>query len=101
MIQALWLMTAAVWGGHVGLLLADNNVLYQLLTGHAPGWLVVALLLAMLPQLFLIPWAWYHVGQSDVSPPIRRLWRIGFFFTGFVAVTVYLLLCRSAGTVDS
>lgn len=96
MIPLLWLMTAAVWGGHVGLLFADDSALYQLLTGQGPAWLLAVCLLALVPQLILIPWAWHHVGKSAVSVRSRRLWRIAFFFTGFLATTVYLLRSRSA-----
>ena len=101
MIALLWVMTATVWGGHIGLLFADNSLLYKLLTGHAPGWLVLVLLAAMVPQLYLIPWAWYDVAKRDIPVRSRRLWRISFFLTGFLATTVYLLKSssdtRSAG----
>ena len=94
MIALLWVMTAAVWGGHVGLLFADDSVLYQLLTGQGPAWLIAVLLLALVPQLVLIPWAWHHIGRSGVPVWTRRFWRLSFFFTGFLATTVYLLKCR-------
>ena len=95
MIPLLWIMTAAVWGGHVGLLFADDSVLYQLLTGQGPVWVTIVLIAALIPQLVLIPWAWHHVGKADIPVRTRRIWRISFFFTGFLATTVYLLKCRS------
>lgn len=101
MIALLWIMTAAVWGGHIGLFFADDSALYRLVTGQAPMWLIVVLLAAMVPQLYLIPWAWRDVGKRDVTVRSRRLWRVSFFLTGFLATTVYLLKSssdtRSAG----
>jgi hypothetical protein len=89
MMTLIWLATAAVWAGHVGLFMATDSMLYQLITGHAPLWLNAVALAALAPQLILIPWAWRDSGRRGMSSARRVLWRASFFLAGFLATTVY------------
>jgi hypothetical protein len=94
MLTLVWLFTLAVWAGHVGLLFADSSMLFQLLTGQAPLWLSAAVWAALVPQLFLIPWAWRDSGKRAMSRSTRVVWRVSFFFAGFLATTVYAVRYR-------
>jgi len=92
MIAVAWFLTVVAWLGHLGLLFEDGSAAYGLLTGHASGMLLLLLVAALLPQLWLIPWAWRNVDLAPCSLQAKRLWRLAFFCTGFLGTTLYLLV---------
>ena len=85
----VWLALGTTWAGHVAFLLLPPAAVFNLLTGQATGFTHLALWSSLLPQLYLIPWAWRDCGRHIRSATARRLWRLSYFFTGFLAVTVY------------
>jgi hypothetical protein len=94
MIAAIWILLSASWAGHVGALFLPATIVMDLLMGQAEFSHRLILISAIIPQIVLVPWAWRDCGLRITENRSRRLWRIGFFFTGFVAVTAYLLKRR-------
>ena len=98
----IWLLTAVTWAGHIGLLLVPGSLLSMLLAGRMPVWTQAVLWAALLPQLILVPWAWRDAGKRHLGRGQLWFWRLFFFFTGFIAVTVYAVrFCtgRRAGRI--
>lgn len=90
----IWVLTAASWAGHLGLLLVPSSTIGTLLLEPLPSWILLSLLAALVPQLVIVPWAWIDCGRRPLSRMGRVGWRLGFFFTGFAAVTLYALRYR-------
>lgn len=94
MIAAIWILLSASWAGHVGTLFLPATFVMDLLTGQAELSHSLILMSALIPQIVLVPWAWRDCGVRITDIRSRRLWRLLFFFTGFVAITFYLLKRR-------
>jgi hypothetical protein len=92
----IWLLTAVTWAAHVGLALVPGSLPLLFIAGQLPLWVQVTFWAALLPQLILVPWAWRDSGRRSLSRTSRVVWRILFFFTGFVAVTAYAARYRLA-----
>jgi hypothetical protein len=89
-------LLAATWLAHVGALFLPATVVGDLLLGRLDTYSVSVLALALLPQLALVPWAWRDSRRRISRRSELTLWHLAFFFTGFVAVTGYLLRRRGA-----
>lgn len=81
---------ALTWAAHLVLCFLPDGVVLALLLGRSSGWIWGLILAAILPQIYLIPWALRHSGSHVSGRAARTLWRIGFLLLGFVAVTLYL-----------
>ena len=95
----IWVLTAASWAGHLGLLLVPSSKVGVLLLEPLPPWILISLLAALVPQLVIVPWAWIDCGRRSLSRMGRVGWRLGFFFTGLAAVTLYALSYRRPASV--
>lgn len=94
--MGIMVLLAATWVAHVVLAFVPSSAVFALLTGQLPWPVGAALMGALVPQLLLVPWAWKDAGKRVSSPRQRALWRAAFFFTGFIAVTLYSCLYRRA-----
>ena len=94
MIAAMWVLASATWMGHLGVLFLPATFAMDLAMGHASLTHIFVFLAAILPQMVLIPWAWRDSARRLNAGRSRTWWRISFFFTGFVAVTCYLIKRR-------
>lgn len=91
---ALALGLALTWAAHAVLLFLPESVVLALLTGRSPGWIWGLLMAALIPQLFIIPWAWRDSASAGMGPVAKWIWRTGFLCLGFLAVTPYVFLRR-------
>jgi hypothetical protein len=91
-------LLVATWLAHAGALFLPATAVMDLLLGRFDVYCAAVLGLALLPQLVLIPWAWRDSACRIAGRSELTLWRLAFFFTGFVAVTAYLLRRRSGRT---
>ena len=94
MIATIWILLSASWAGHVGTLFLPATIVMDLLLGQVEFSHGLILMSAIIPQVVLVPWAWRDCRIRITDDRSRKRWRIGFFFTGFVAVTFYLLKRR-------
>lgn len=94
MIAAMWVLLSATWAAHLGTLFLPATFVMDLLMGQAQLTHRLILLFALVPQLILIPWAWRDSALRIAAGRTRTMWRVSFFFTGFVAVTWYLVKRR-------
>ena len=91
MIAFVWLLLATTWAGHVAALCLPAAACYNFILGNATPWTQAVIWASLVPQLIVIPWAWRDCTHRVANTQHRRLWRLTFFLTGFVAVTVYAL----------
>jgi hypothetical protein len=91
---ALALGLALTWAAHAVLLFLPDSVVLALLARRSSGWVWGVLMAALIPQLFVIPWAWRDSSSARLGHLGRILWRTGFLCLGFLAVTPYVLLRR-------
>lgn len=81
------------WVAHLALAMLPSADVMNLLLGKASAWVSVLVLAALVPQLYLIPWALRDSGARVHHHTARLWWRISFVVLGFFAVSIYL--CHS------
>jgi hypothetical protein len=91
MIAALWVLLSATWAGHVGALFLPATFVMDLLMGQVTLAHGIIFMAALIPQMYLVPWAWRDCAAQGFEDDVRKRWRVGFFLTGFLAVTWYLV----------
>jgi hypothetical protein len=88
------------WIAHLALAMLPYGDVVNLLLGKASAWESVLVSAALVPQLYLIPWALRDSGARVHHHTARLWWRISFLVLGFLAVSLYLChsrFCPAAG----